>query len=97
MDLARSHVGMRQARIDRLLLIYFLVANSHARSIGAAARQRLSPIRFFQFSIALYVYVSVYLYTPLWLSTVAIVVIHHDSSALRLRLPQRLRTLFRLQ
>ena len=46
---------------------------------------KLSPIPFFQFSIVLHVYVSVYLHTLLWLFTAAIILVfHHDSSDLAL-------------
>jgi len=55
--------------------------HKHARRLA----DKLSPITFFQFSIVLHVYVSVYLHTLLWLFTaVIILVFRHDSSVLAL-------------
>ena len=55
--------------------------HKHARRLV----DKLSPIPFFQFSIVLHVYVSVYLHTLLWLFTAAIILVfHHDSSDLAL-------------
>ena len=41
---------------------------------------KVSPIPFFQFSIVLHVYVSVYLHTLLWLFTAVIILIFHHNS-----------------
>jgi len=69
--------------------VYIYTLSMHAwRSKHKHVRRlvdKLSPIPFFQFSIELHVYVSMYLHTLLWLFTAAIILVfRHDSSDLAL-------------